>query len=41
MMITKQMIQEKIEDLSEEQLKQVYGMIEQLQHTRTCSSCGK
>ena len=30
MMITKQMIQEKIEDLSEEQLKQVYGMIEQL-----------
>ena len=29
-MITKQMIQEKIEDLSEEQLKQVYGMIEQL-----------
>jgi ferritin-like protein len=29
-MITKQMIQEKIEGLSEEQLKQVYGMIEQL-----------
>ena len=29
-MITKQMIQEKIEDLSEEQLKQVYGIIEQL-----------
>ena len=29
-MITKQMIQEKMEDLSEEQLKQVYGMIEQL-----------
>jgi hypothetical protein len=29
-MITKQMIQEKMEGLSEEQLKQVYGMIEQL-----------
>jgi hypothetical protein len=29
-MITKQMIQEKMEDLSEEQLKQVYSMIEQL-----------
>jgi hypothetical protein len=29
-MITKQMIQEKIESLSEEQLKQFYGMIEQL-----------
>jgi ferritin-like protein len=29
-MITKQMIQEKIEGLSEEQLKQVYDMIEQL-----------
>ena len=29
-MITKQMIQEKIESLSEEQLKQVYSMIEQL-----------
>ena len=29
-MITKQMIQEKIEDLSEEQLKKVYGIIEQL-----------
>jgi len=29
-MITKQMIQEKIEDLSEEQLKQIYGIIEQL-----------
>jgi len=32
-MITKQMIQEKIEDLSEEQLKQVYGMIEQLNNS--------
>ena len=29
-MITKQMIQEKMEGLTEEQLKQVYGMIEQL-----------
>jgi hypothetical protein len=29
-MTTKQMIQEKIEGLSEEQLKQVYGVIEQL-----------
>jgi ferritin-like protein len=29
-MTTKQMIQEKIEGLSEEQLKQVYDMIEQL-----------
>lgn len=30
MMITKQMIQEKLDDLTEEQLNQIYGVIEQL-----------
>lgn len=29
-MVTKQMIQEKIDNLTEEQLNQVYGMIEEL-----------
>jgi hypothetical protein len=35
-MVTKQIIQEKLENLTQEELNQVYGLIEQLSSAEKC-----